>query len=325
MKILLSVDGSDCSMVAVDEVTRLPWPTGSELKVFSVAEMPAPVMTAPLPMPGNYFEQWEKALDDQAVANTAKALARFYDGGGSPIDVTTKSARGNAKEAVIDEAERWGADLIIVGTHGYNAFERLWLGSVSRTVVSHAKCSVEIVRRSKAHRKGLSGQGSPAMKILLAVDGSEGSRLAVEEIAERPWPAGSEVRVISAIHLPFTPTLETWALPESYYSEVEKTAREQAESALSSGLTGLSEGNTDREHPLSLSGETAVGHVEEVIIGNAKDWDADLIMLGSHGYRGWERFLLGSTSQAVASHAPCSVQIVRARKNPKNSGGSAEG
>jgi nucleotide-binding universal stress UspA family protein len=62
---------------------------------------------------------------------------------------------------------------------------------------------------------------------------------------------------------------------------------------------------------LILTGKTLVGHAEEIIIETAKDWGADLIVLGSHGYRAIERFLLGSVSQAVASHAPCSVEIVR--------------
>jgi nucleotide-binding universal stress UspA family protein len=62
-----------------------------------------------------------------------------------------------------------------------------------------------------------------------------------------------------------------------------------------------------------LSSEAVLGHPEEVIIGNAKTWEADLVVLGSHGYRGFERFLLGSVSQAVASHAPCSVEIVRTK------------
>jgi hypothetical protein len=52
----------------------------------------------------------------------------------------------NAFGVILDEAERWGADLIVVGSHGYRAWERFLLGSVSQAVVSHAKCSVAVVR-----------------------------------------------------------------------------------------------------------------------------------------------------------------------------------
>jgi nucleotide-binding universal stress UspA family protein len=64
--------------------------------------------------------------------------------------------------------------------------------------------------------------------------------------------------------------------------------------------------STPPSHPRLFS-----GHPKEVILDEAEKWDADLIVVGSHGYRGWQRFLLGSVSQAIASHAPCSVQIVR--------------
>ena len=54
---------------------------------------------------------------------------------------------------ILDEAQRWGADLIVVGSHGYRAWERFLLGSVSQMVVSHAKCSVEVVRCPEAARE----------------------------------------------------------------------------------------------------------------------------------------------------------------------------
>jgi nucleotide-binding universal stress UspA family protein len=196
--------------------------------------------------------------------------------------------------------------LIVVGTHGYNALERLWLGSVSRAVASHAKCSVEIARRRKDQ-----GAGGEAMRILLAVDGSEFGDAVVEEVANRPWPPGSEVHIISVIHLPFTPTPETWALPDSYYYKLEKTVRELAGSAIDRATSRLLDSNTEREAPLTLTSEAVVGHAAETIIETAKKWGADLVALGSHGRSGFSRFLLGSVSYAVASHAPCSVEIVR--------------
>jgi nucleotide-binding universal stress UspA family protein len=310
MKILLAVDGSEYSLAVVDEAARIPWPKGSSMKVLSVAELPAPVMADPIGGIGINYAEWEKALEDLAVANTTKALARYYERGGEQIEVTARAIKGDPKVTIIDEAERWGADLIMIGTHGYNVLERLWLGSASRAVTSHANCSVEIVRQ----REVQTDQKRSPMKILLAVDGSECGEEAVKEIAQRPWPAGSEVQVVSAIYLPVTPTPETWALPESYYSQVEKVGREQADLAISRALSTLRESNSDRNTPLTLTSQSILGQAEEVIIGAAKGWNADLIVLGSHGYRGWRRFVLGSVSQAVAWHAPCSVLIVRARR-----------
>jgi nucleotide-binding universal stress UspA family protein len=196
--------------------------------------------------------------------------------------------------------------LIVLGTHGYNALERFWLGSVSRVVQANAKCSVEVARR-----KGEQGVAGKAWKILLPVDGSDLSDAAVEEVAGRPWPHGAEARVISVVHLPFTPTRETTSLPDSFYAKLEKMGREQAESATRRALTRLSESNSAREVPLTLTSEVILGRPEEAIIESAKEWGADLIALGSHGRHGFQRFLLGSVSQAVGLHAPCSVEIVR--------------
>lgn len=306
MKILLAVDGSEYSLAAVEEAARTPWPAGSVVRITSVAEtpLPAPLLMAPISS-GTYVEL-ERILEERAVAQITQAMARFGEIAGAQIEATAKTLKGDPKAAILDEAEHWKPNLIIVGTHGYNAFERLWLGSVSRSVLSRARCSVEIVRRPPAEIpiKG-------AKKILLAVDGSECSAAAVEEIANRPWPAGSEVHVISVIQLPFVPTTETWALSESEYTRLERVEREQGERVVDGAISRLRQSNTEREIPLTLTSEVLLGHPEETIIETAKTWNTDLVVLGSHGYRGFKRFLLGSVSQAVVSHAPCSVEIVR--------------
>jgi nucleotide-binding universal stress UspA family protein len=232
-------------------------------------------------------------------------MARFGEIAGAQTEATAKAIKGDPKIAILDEAEHWKPGLIVVGTHGYNAFERLWLGSVSRAVLTHAPCSVEVVRR-----KGQDGT-ERAKKILLAVDGSEYSDAAVEEVARRPWPPGSKVLVIAVAHVPFTPNAETWALPQSSYTRLEKAEREQGEMAVKRAISRLHESNANRAIPLTLTEKVEIGHPEEAIIETARTWDADLILLGSHGYRRFKRFLLGSVSQAVASHAPCSVEIVR--------------
>jgi nucleotide-binding universal stress UspA family protein len=304
MKILVAVDGSDGSLALMDQVAGIPWSEKSEILILAVAEMPAPIMAGPMPMPGTYYLEWETALESQAEASLITALERFTAGGGRREMVTTRAVKGSTKLAIIDEAKRWGADLIMIGTHGYNAMERVWLGSVSRTVATHAECSVEIVRVA-------TGIGGGPKKLLIAVDGSRYGDAAVAEVAARPWPDGTEVRIVTAIHLPFIPTPETWVLPDEYYAETEKSSRLQAEEVLRRSEEAIRAGNVGRRVPLTVNSEAILGHAEEVILAAAREWQADLILLGSHGHRAWERFLLGSVSQAVAWHAHCSVEIVR--------------
>ncbi len=146
------------------------------------------------------------------------------------------------------------------------------------------------------------------MKILLATDGSDYSKAAVNSVAERPWPEGSEVRIISAMEIPYAPTTEAWVLPASYYTELERVAREQAAAALKDAVERIEYG---KAFGLEITTRIIGGSAGEVIMDEAESWDADLIVLGSHGYKGWQRFLLGSVSHAVATHAHCSVEIVR--------------
>jgi nucleotide-binding universal stress UspA family protein len=306
MKILLAVDGSESSLVAAEEAARTPWPEGSVVRIVSVADALIPVEQWAAPMPAGTYEEWERIFERSSVENAAKAMGRFSEASGGQVESRADVLKGDPKIAILNDADRWGADLIFVGTHGYNAVERFWLGSVSRAVILNANCSVVIARRRKA-RVAVGN----AMKILVPVDGSQFSDAAVDEIANRPWPPGSEIHVISVVHLPFTPTPETWALQDSYYSQLEKSIRGQAERAVGRAVARLSIRNTERESRLTLTSEILLGHPEETIIESAEKFGADLITLGSHGFHGFKRFLLGSVSQAVASHARCSVEIVR--------------
>jgi nucleotide-binding universal stress UspA family protein len=146
MRILLAVDGSECSDAAVEEVARRPWPRGSEVKVLAVTERPQVFATEPCGLPNSYFVQLEEAAQQHARAASGKAAARL----GSSIKVLSEVVDGYPKQAILDEAQRWKADLIVMGSHGHRGLTRVLLGSVSQAVASHAPCSVEIVRRPVA-------------------------------------------------------------------------------------------------------------------------------------------------------------------------------
>lgn len=152
MKILLAVDGSACSDVAVDEVARRCWPEDSQVRILSVVETPAPLTSEPLAAGAyaSYFEETEKAASENAQTVISRAAAKLREGkeSGRP-QISTDILRGSPKRVIVEEAEKWGADLIVVGSHGYRSWERMLLGSVSQAVAMHAECSVEIVRRKR--------------------------------------------------------------------------------------------------------------------------------------------------------------------------------
>lgn len=149
MRILLPVDGSAFSEAAIDEVARRPWPPGSEVRIITAAELPVIIGLEPWAATPIYFEQLEGAVRDSANAVVENAVTRLKSKE-TPLRVYCAVIQGTAKEVIVEEAERWGADLIVMGSRGLGAWSRLFLGSVSNAVVHHAKCSVEIVRNRKS-------------------------------------------------------------------------------------------------------------------------------------------------------------------------------
>lgn len=146
------------------------------------------------------------------------------------------------------------------------------------------------------------------MKILIGVDGSPYSDAAIEEVAQRVWPEGSEIRAVHAFELPLAATPEVWVLPANYYEQVDRELRSQARLIVDEAVEKLKSRLGDS---LKVEGDIILGSPRAVLIGEAESWNADLIIVGSHGYPTWERFLLGSVSQSVVSHARCSVEVVR--------------
>lgn len=147
MKILVAVDGSAYSDAAVDEVVHRPWPSQSEVKVITAAETPLMVGMEPWAPSPEYFEQLEKSVREAAKAVIESALLKLKSIEDKTLKISSEIIQGPTRQVIVEEAERWGADLIVMGSRGLGAWNRLLLGSVSSAVVHHAKCSVEIVRK----------------------------------------------------------------------------------------------------------------------------------------------------------------------------------
>lgn len=149
------------------------------------------------------------------------------------------------------------------------------------------------------------------MKVLLAVDGSPCSDAAIDEVAERPWPEDTTIRILSAFEMPLPPTPEAWALPPEYLDEIEAAGRENARRIVEVAREKLV---AKVKKSVAIETKYVVGPAKTVILEEGDTWDPDLIVMGSHGYSAWQRFLLGSVSQGVVSHAKCSVEIARIAK-----------
>ena len=152
MKILVAIDDSVSSRAVVDSVAGRSWPAGSSVIVLSAYDLSMGPMADPWLIPRDE-ERILKAARKQAQALVDTAVIRLKESLTRNIRIKTKIGQGHAARVILETAERSGIDLIVLGSHGHTAWERIILGSTAHAVALHAKCSVEIVRRRRHRQK----------------------------------------------------------------------------------------------------------------------------------------------------------------------------
>ncbi|HQZ98436.1 MAG TPA: universal stress protein [Pyrinomonadaceae bacterium] len=149
MKILIATDGSDFSKVAVDQSCRMAIRPNDEVLIVSSYEDAYPVSAEPFALSAEYYQKMEDAMNELAEGFTADARKSIEETlPNANLTISTEVLRGSPQQRIVERAEEWAADLIVVGSHGRGFWGRL-LGSVSNSVVHHAPCSVLIVRKPK--------------------------------------------------------------------------------------------------------------------------------------------------------------------------------
>ena len=154
MKILIGTDGSEYSRAAIDFCRDIVAdPQNTSLKIISAVDYQMPVPTDPMGVSTEYFFQLEQAARAEANENVEQAKRRiqelFRD---VSIDVTTQVIDGSPARVIVETADEWKANLIVVGSHGHGFWSRVLLGSVSDSVVRHAHCSVVTVRKQESQK-----------------------------------------------------------------------------------------------------------------------------------------------------------------------------
>ena len=143
MKILLAVDGSPYSDQAVQSVVQRPWPEGTTVRVLSVAPPVGTPAIGELMYAGGELDNLLEQTRRKARRVSSEAAERLRSAGFAANEVTRE---GDPRSEIVDEAEQWSADLVVLGSHGYTGMKKWLLGSIAQSVVSHAPCSVEVVR-----------------------------------------------------------------------------------------------------------------------------------------------------------------------------------
>jgi nucleotide-binding universal stress UspA family protein len=287
MKILVAYDGSSFSDAALDDLLRAGLPSEAEVQVISVSEIITPVVphlgVAPA-QPSNETLSRQKN-DAMELAQSATQRINQY------FPEWVVRPEGYASSAVIEilaEADRWQPDLIVIGSHGRSAMTRFFLGSVTMSVLHDARCPVRVVR-------GDVRRDQTPVRNIIGVDGELCATAAVESVARREWPNGSEFRVVTC-YGPLGLQIDPGLL------EPEKLRAEEIQKEAVVML---------RAAGLKASGKALLADAGKALIEEAETWKADCIFVGARGLNAFERLLLGSVSSKVAGHAPCSVEVVR--------------
>jgi nucleotide-binding universal stress UspA family protein len=145
LKVLLAIDGSRYSEDAVTAVASSQWPPGTEIRIVTIVHSWLPMMMEPTFVLVAAHEQL--LIESRQVAPSIVERAASKIRTAHPeLPVTTRVLEGSPKNLIVDEAETWEADLIVMGAHGMGAVKTFFLGSVSQAVTLRAPCSVLIVR-----------------------------------------------------------------------------------------------------------------------------------------------------------------------------------
>jgi nucleotide-binding universal stress UspA family protein len=285
--IVVGVDGSPESTVAVDWAAREAAMHGLPLKLVHVLN-PSTVMVFPdVPMPDEYLqwqeEQGRKALD--AAAETAAQAA----GGAGALEIGTEMISGPPVPALSDASR--GAHMVVVGSRGRGALARGLLGSVSNGVVRHASCPVAVIHDKDPMMPHPSRaavvvgvDGSPASEKAVAIAFLEASLRGVDLLAVHAW---SDVTVFE--------------FPGADWS----TLQAMGEQTLGERLAGWQE-----RYPDVLVRRLVVDdRPAKQLLEQAES--AQLLVVGSHGRGGFTGMLLGSVSTAVVNAARMPVIVAR--------------
>src|SRR6185295_10184154 len=289
MRLLLAVDTMKTLDILLNFIEARSWPTGTEAEVLSVLEDETiPLETWRAEGYGIGTVRREMRRRGEQISGLVVERLRAI---GIPAQVTIM--RGDPAFLIPFAARKWSSDLILIRANNRMKFRNWLLGSVAKSVVEYAPCSVEVVRADQSNAI------SRNMRILLPTDGSDAALAATQAIAEMELPADTEVKVVSVIN-PIKYSLEEIGFLRGKDSE-------RAHRAIGKTVNMLGSA------PLEITAEVIAGRRVRQIVALAKNWNADLIVVGSAERQGLKRLLSQGTAVGVANRAHCSVRVVRGK------------
>ena len=208
-------------------------------------------------------------------------------------EVESLICEGEPHEVIADIASQKKADLIAIGTHGRKGLKKLFMGSVTSRVIVLSPCDVLVVKKS------LSETPEKFKSILLRFDGSEFSKRALQRACAIAKIEGAEITALYAATCceGMETFLATGLIKENLMREAQKIAGEAKKMAMDQGV--------------SIKTEMLEGDAADAIINAANRLGSDLIIGGTHAWRGIDKAIVGSIMESIIVNASCPVLVVK--------------
>jgi nucleotide-binding universal stress UspA family protein len=292
VNILFALDGSNCSKTAIAHAMSLKCPAGTELKVITAVEMfePLPAIEG--------AKEGEIEACRKLVAETVEKFKKAHP----EAEVSGEVVDGFPVDEILHCSRDWPAHLIVLGSHGRTGLAELWMGSVSRAVLLHASCAVRIVRETAVKEAG------EAQNVLVALEDSEHSQHLIEHILELPWTDGTRFH---CLHVVPELSVDTLLDPDTGFATTLAQHYDDKLFSEKKWVEVFAEKINSCFDQKVATAHVTLGDPRKQILEQAATWPADLIMIDSHGRKGFEKLIMGSVSEAVATHAKCAVEVTR--------------
>jgi len=302
-QILVPIDGSPTAGRGLDLAVQLASLSGARLRIVHVLDdLRFPTSWAP----GAVYEtEVLPRMRSQAAALVAAAAERARAASVVADTAVLECFAVRASELIVSDARTSGSDLIVLGTHGRRGADRLFMGSDAEDVVRTASVPVLLVRCPDAATAATpTSTTAPVFRrVLVPVDGSATARAGLREAIRVAGLGGGRIgllHVVDELSVPLGVEICT--------ADIAGLMQEAGHEVLEEAESLCAEGKVAAEKKLF---ESLGGRVSNAILEEAARWQADLIVIGTHGRRGIGRMLLGSDAESVLRRSSVPVLLVR--------------
>jgi nucleotide-binding universal stress UspA family protein len=316
MKVLIAYDGSPQSNIALEDLRRAGLPAYVDAVVLTVADARILSKSSNEPFLSRSKTQLSAIEASTSALFLMEEASAIVDAGCRRLQMAFPSWNVQAQVsvglpawAIFRKSEEQHADLVVVGADARSHLDHFLLGRVSHTLLTQLFCSVRVGRNQAA-------DSQQPLRLLIGIDGTWGAENAAKVVAQRVWPSHTEVRLVMAIEpLRFSNHASTLVRQSTATKEQIKRNQLHVERVMRVTAEMIA-----RHNPaLTMSISVKAGDPKAVLLEEAERWRADCIFLGARGHSWSVQQLLGHVASAVATHANCSVEIVRNRRQNTSS------